>query len=319
VDPRVSVVLPTKNRAALLRRSVASVLAQSYRDFELIVVDDGSTDDTPAVLQAIDDERLRVVRRESSSGVGAARNAGIAHARGELLAFQDDDDIWLCDKLARQVAYLETADASVGLVLCSYISLRRGRSRLIGGEDAFRRVGFSQGFRGCALIATPAWLVRKHLVDQLGGFDSGMQCWDDWELGLRLSDLCSFAHVDVPLYIQDWRRDVGAGTWDNLAKHENDIKIIIGRHGARWRDDPRVGAHHALFVARSAIMAGDGAAARRWLRKALRARPRSLKAWAYLVVSFLGPFAKTVHGLAHTLYLAASRAMIDHAGARPKQ
>ena len=102
--PMVSVIIPTFNRAALVREAVASVKAQTYRDYEILVVDDASTDDTREALAA--GREVRVLRQADRRGVAAARNRGIAAARGEWLAFLDSDDLWLPEKLARQMAYL---------------------------------------------------------------------------------------------------------------------------------------------------------------------------------------------------------------------
>ena len=103
--PLVSVIIPTYNRADLVRQAVASVKAQTFRDFEIVVVDDGGTDGTCEVLSA--GRELRVLRHPDRRGVAAARNTGVAAARGEWLAFLDSDDLWLPDKLARQISWLE--------------------------------------------------------------------------------------------------------------------------------------------------------------------------------------------------------------------
>ena len=104
----VSVVVPTRNRSALLALTLRSVLTQRDVDVEVIVVDEASTDDTAAMLDAIADERIRVIRHGTPCGVASARNRGAADARGEWLAFVDDDDLWAPDKLVQQ---LETAEA----------------------------------------------------------------------------------------------------------------------------------------------------------------------------------------------------------------
>jgi glycosyltransferase involved in cell wall biosynthesis len=99
----VSVVLPTRNRRALLAATLRTVFRQRDVSLEVIVVDEGSTDDTPAMLAALPDARVRVLRHETPRGVSVARNHGATEARGEWLAFLDDDDLWAPDKLSRQV------------------------------------------------------------------------------------------------------------------------------------------------------------------------------------------------------------------------
>ena len=99
----VSIILPTYNRAALLPRSIESVLGQTYGDFELIVVDDGSQDDSAAVVARFADKRIHYLRLARNGGVSAARNAGLAEAAGKYIAFQDSDDEWMAEKLERQM------------------------------------------------------------------------------------------------------------------------------------------------------------------------------------------------------------------------
>ena len=112
--PAVSVVLPTYNRASTLRRAVDSVLCQDFGDFELIVVDDGSRDQTASILSDIDDARLRVIRLPENRGQAHARNVGLDAASADLAAFQDSDDVWHPNKLSRQVAAIRAIpDASV--------------------------------------------------------------------------------------------------------------------------------------------------------------------------------------------------------------
>src|SRR5262249_49511390 len=126
MTPVVSVIVPTYNRAAFIEDSVRSLLAETGVAFEVIVVDDGSTDDTAARLEALRDPRVRVVC-VAHGGVGAARNAGLAVAEGRFLAFHDSDDVALPGRLARPVAALE-ADPALGLVIQN--------GRMLPSEDA---------------------------------------------------------------------------------------------------------------------------------------------------------------------------------------
>ena len=114
-SPKVSVIVPTHNRADLIEYSIRSVLAQTYPDFELLVVDNGSTDSTRSVVDGIGDPRIRYIYQENSGGPAGPRNTGIRESRGEYVAFLDSDDLWVPTKLARQVEVLEKRPA-VGLV-----------------------------------------------------------------------------------------------------------------------------------------------------------------------------------------------------------
>ncbi len=113
---RISVVIPTYNRPELLNNSINSVLSQTYRDFELIVIDDCSSDNTPDVLEGFRDERLRVIRNSSNKGIAAVRNISVSNSQGKYIAFLDDDDEWLPDKLEKQLKIMEDGPDNLGCV-----------------------------------------------------------------------------------------------------------------------------------------------------------------------------------------------------------
>ena len=186
-SPRVSVIVTTHNRATMLPRAVRSVLVQTYEDYELIIVDDCSTDDTPEVTRTFTDPRVRVIRHPDNRGHPAAVNTGIRLARGEYVAFLDDDDQWLEAKLARQVEAAD-ADPRVGLVYTwtdhfdAASGARRPRGRGVISGD------ISQDVVGWDLPAgTPTYLVRADAARQLGGFDETLTVCYDWDFMTRLS------------------------------------------------------------------------------------------------------------------------------------
>jgi len=125
IRPRVTVIVTAFNQQNFIGEAVSSVLAQGFRDLECIVVDDGSTDGTAAILATISDSRLRVIGQRNQ-GVSAARNAGIDAARGEIIAFLDGDDRWLPQRLARDVAIYD-AEPRVGMVFCNFIRFEGDR------------------------------------------------------------------------------------------------------------------------------------------------------------------------------------------------
>ncbi len=121
--PLISVVLPTFNRKRLLPRAINSVLNQTYKNLELIIIDDGSTDNTEEIVKAYSDTRIRYCKQKLNRGGSAARNAGIKLAKGELISFQDSDDEWLPEKLERQVRKFSEVGDDVGVIYCGYESV----------------------------------------------------------------------------------------------------------------------------------------------------------------------------------------------------
>ena len=120
--PTVSIIIPTYNREQLLGRAIKSVLAQTYQDFELIIVDDGSTDNTERLVKSFNSEKTRYIRHRKNKGPAAARNTGIRSAKGDYIAFQDSDDEWMPEKLEKQMRAFTTAPPEVGVVYTSYYS-----------------------------------------------------------------------------------------------------------------------------------------------------------------------------------------------------
>lgn len=187
----VSVIIPTYNRAHLIERSIRSVLNQTYENFELLVIDDGSTDNTQEVVEAIRDDRIRYIRCEENGGAAKARNRGIAEAKYDYIAFQDSDDEWHTDKLERQMKVLTEASEDVGLVYCEY-----HYNGLNGLEDISpnrdipleQKSGniFPQLLSG-NMIGTPVMLVKKECFEKVGVFNENFPCMEDYELVLRIA------------------------------------------------------------------------------------------------------------------------------------
>jgi len=203
--PAVSVVLPTYNRVRTLERAVHSVLAQSFTDLELIVVDDGSRDNTHELMTRLadSDRRVRYIKHPANLGQSRARNTGISSAAGKFIAFQDSDDEWLPAKLGRQVEALEELPGDVGMVYCFvYYVSAEGISvlytrRIMPDEPELYKKGLQYQFRG---IGIQACLFRREVFNVCGGFDENMRgALDDTELLIRVSRNFKFSCVDEPL------------------------------------------------------------------------------------------------------------------------
>jgi glycosyltransferase involved in cell wall biosynthesis len=197
--PQVSVIIPTYNRAWCLREAVDSVLAQEFKDFDLIVVDDGSSDHTPRLLQEYGDS-IQVLRRRNR-GVSAARNAGVCAARGDLIAFLDSDDAWLPGKLSRQVEFFKQHPE---ILICQTeeIWVKNGR-RVNPGQRHRKRGGmiFEPSLDLC-LVSPSAVMVRRGLFERVGLFDEGLPACEDYDLWLRVSCRYPVHLINTPLIVK---------------------------------------------------------------------------------------------------------------------
>jgi glycosyltransferase involved in cell wall biosynthesis len=185
--PEVTVVIPTRNRASLLQKTaLRAALSQEGVNVEVIVVDDASTDETPLALERVDDLRLRVLRHDVRRGQFRARNAGIAHARGEWIAFLDDDDVWSPAKLRSQLDVARAAGASfvyTGAVMIGSRVEVKGVVDAPPAEDLASRLLVRNWMRaGSSTVA-----ARADLVATVGGFDEQLSELADWDFWIRLA------------------------------------------------------------------------------------------------------------------------------------
>ncbi len=203
MTPGISVIIPTYNRRAMLREALSSVAAQRGEDFdttfEVIVVDDGSTDGTWDELSAGRND-LRALRTERH-GPAAARNRGIAVARGALIAFLDSDDLWMPEKLARQSLFMRN-NPDCPISQTSETWMRDGR-RVNPGRRHRKRSGdiFIDSLRTC-LISPSAAILRRELLDEVGGFDEDMAACEDYDLWLRVLARHEAGLLDEPLTVR---------------------------------------------------------------------------------------------------------------------
>ncbi len=183
--PLVSVIIPTFDRAATIRRAVDSVLSQDYEPLELVVVDDGSRDETADLLTPLAQAGRLTLLRQTNQGVSAARNTGLKASAGPLIAFLDSDDEWLPGKVAAQVDFFRRNPAAV-LVQTQERWMRGGR-RVNPGRRHLKKAGdiFLESLPLC-LISPSAVMLRRSLLDEVGRFDETLPAAEDYDLWLRV-------------------------------------------------------------------------------------------------------------------------------------
>ena len=188
-DNMVSIVMPTYNRGYVIKNAIQSVIDQTYKNWELIIVDDGSTDETEDVVAQFRDSRVSYQKYVGNKGANHARNIGINLSQGKLIAFIDSDNIWKVDKLKKQVAVMKTVLADVGVVYCAFERINneervyipdRGMSLSAKEEDILSTLFCDN------TIDLNTALVKKQCFDSVGGFDESFPRFQDWEMFFRI-------------------------------------------------------------------------------------------------------------------------------------
>ena len=238
--PLISAIIPTYNRADLVGDAIDSILAQTYPNVEIIVVDDGSTDNTQERLARYGD-RIRMIYQENA-GPSAARNKGIAAANGEFISFLDSDDLWLPTKLERQVKLLHEAGESAPCCLCNIMMQWQDRSIPsfeIAGLKPHNEVGFwlnpEEILATRFVLFNQGILIRRTALEAVGAFDQDLWLLEDSDLALRLSVYRPWTYIREPLVT--WRETTTGSLYQEAQKREIKTKTplirILERHLAR--------------------------------------------------------------------------------------
>jgi glycosyltransferase involved in cell wall biosynthesis len=198
--PSINVVIPAWNRAHVIGRAIASVFAQDLPagnwSIQVLVVDDGSTDDLAGVLRQFGPQ-VSCIRHERNAGAAAARNTGIGAAKGDYVAFLDSDDVWLPDKLARQVAFMRSAGHAVSCTACKLA--RPGRSPIAWPRYKDGILTLADAVWGCYLSPGTTMVCEPRIFAEVGLFDTSLQRHEDWDWLLRLTACNDLAYLSEPL------------------------------------------------------------------------------------------------------------------------
>lgn len=302
-QPHVSVVIPVRNGKDYLQEALDSVLKQSFTDLELLLINDGSTDDDYD-RYAIQDQRIRVIHL-AGTGVSRARNVGMAQSRGEFIAFLDADDLWFPGKLEAQVRYFDS-HPDVGVVFGKFIrwpvlpdggfaptsSLIQDVAQLSKTEEERSGWLYTRLLDGL-LVGMNTAVVRRSVYEAIGGFNESMRQGEDYDFWLKASRIAQMHSLDgdVALY-----RIHPASAMHRLSK-DNQLSILLKMATMRWGLNDQHGnqAPLAAFQKRVAITHfdhayshfwhGDLAVARRHFKQSLSGDYRRFRSILYLVIS----------------------------------
>jgi glycosyltransferase involved in cell wall biosynthesis len=282
----VSIIIPTYNRAKSLGAAIQSILDQTYQDFEVIIVDDYSSDNTERVVRGFQDQRISFIRHPENRGSGCARNTGIKRAKGRFIAFQDSDDIWLPSKLMKQIEALSEASDEVGVVYTGYVRRESGVEKYypeLYVEEKQNNI-LRQLVKG-NIVGTPTAIVKRECFEKVGLFDEELSNSEDWELWLRIAKDYLFIFIDEPLVIASLCYD---SINRNLKAKTASLERIFSLHEEDFNRDSRSYARHLYLTGVDYCQIGKMKDGRRLFAKSALKEPLSILPWMLILTSFLG-------------------------------
>jgi len=297
--PNVSVIIPAYNCKDLVAEAVASVREQTYRDFEVIVADDGSTDGTWEVIQQLgrDWPELRTMRLEHG-GLAATRNAAIAESTGDWIALQDADDLWLPEKLARCMAYLD-AHPDLSIVYTPMAPIHMDRTPMEGHSKPCHAGWLAPKLFQSIFVNDPSAVFHKRVIETCGGFNEALPVCVGHDFWLRVSVKFAFGLIDEPLALRRWsetsltrsRRSQGSMIKARMLEEfyfEKGGDDLVDRPAAMKR---LAKVHYS--AGKNLLAEGRPREAAAWLKKASRFRPAWLKPYFYRLAAWgRGVFAR---------------------------
>ena len=283
METTVSIIMPTYNRAALLPRSISSILNQTFEDFELIIIDDGSTDDTEDVVRGFNDKRIVYIKNNNNLGATTSRNEGIKISKGRFIAFQDSDDEWMPQKLEKQINILNGSAPDLGVVYTGFNRVNGNRREYIPKINVITKEGniHEELLKG-NFIGTPTLLVKKECFDKSGLFDDRIPRLQDWDLALRLSKYFNFAFIAEPMLIAyQTESSISA----NEILYSKAMEIILSKYSSEFRKYKKVFAGYLFDTGIYICIQGNFKKGRAYLKKAIVQNPLNFKYSAFYILS----------------------------------
>jgi glycosyltransferase involved in cell wall biosynthesis len=278
--PKISVIIPTYNRAQLIGRAILSVLAQTYKDFELVIVDDGSTDNTEEIVGSFDDTRIKFIRQNENKGAAAAKNIGIKIAQSEFIAFQDSDDECMPEKLEKQIkVFQKNKHKKLGVVYSTFMDIKGDKTSycrpktITPKEGIVYKKAFNELLRN---IGGATALIKKECFEKAGLFDERFPRWEDLEFFIRASKYYYFYHIDEALYIRHVTADSMSSNKKNLITAK---KLLLEKFSGEYkkRENRKMMADYLYDIGYFEYLRGETENGREYLLKSIKIHPFNFK------------------------------------------
>jgi glycosyltransferase involved in cell wall biosynthesis len=290
--PKVSVIVPAYNCETLISRTILSVCNQTFTDWELIVVDDGSTDGTRDVVLSFQnkDSRIKYVHQANSGAPARPKNTGLKEALGEYIAFLDHDDEWMPQKLERQLAlFADSKMDNWGLVASDAIIIDEIDESQVEYKKPSSPRCTSALLEENFIVCSSGVVVKKEVFSKVGVFDENFRFGDDWDMWLRISLSFDFGFVHEPLF-KFYRHPSSVMNKVRDAAIIRDYEYGLSKHLALYRQYPKQFSCRLVHIGQVCYLAGEKKKGISLFLKAIRADPLNGRGYAKLFLSLLGPY-----------------------------
>ncbi len=288
-NSKVSVIIPTYNQADLLSRAIQSVLNQTFKDFELIIVDDGSTDNTKKVVEQFQrqDPRIKYIWQENSGGPAKPKNTGIKHAKGEYIAFLDHDDEWLPEKLERQIELFRNSDRkNLGFVGCNVLDVDNNKIirsyKISKTRNTLKRL-----LKECFIHSSSSVIIKRSVIKEIGLFDENFKVSDDWDMWIRLAKKYSFDFIDKPLvkhYIHGKNITRSISYLDKIRELEH----LLEKHQFWYKKFPIIYTKKIRTIGTMYVLENNMKIARKYFTESIKIAPYYVRNYFNLFISLFG-------------------------------
>jgi len=287
-NPMVSVIIPTYNQANFIDKAIKSVLKQTYQDFEIIVIDDGSTDNTEEIIRCFKDKRVKYIKKyKKNRGISVARNIGIKVARGKYVALLDSDDEWLPEKLDKQIKILQDGSPELGAVYSNLCYIDENGKNTNKLRNPKKEGYIYEDLLGKNHVGAPSTLlIRKECFHQVGLFDDLLNAQQDWDMWIRIAKYYRFALIKIPL--------VKYRLHSNQLSKNLGVKIITAnrilvKYANELEKRPRAHSKHYFYIGNRFCHMGKTKEGQRYLLKAISLYPFYIGYYICIFGSLFGP------------------------------
>jgi glycosyltransferase involved in cell wall biosynthesis len=288
MNQKVSVIIPTYNRANLLPRAIKSVLNQTFQDFELIIVDDGSTDNTRKVVEEFQqkDSRIKYIFQENSGGPAKPINSGIKNSKGEYIAILESDDEWLLEKLEKQIKVLEEFK-NVGLVSCyAFRIFEDGTKKLYKTPylELFKKTKWKLFWEKWGIISPSTIMIRKEVVEKIGFFDEKIKAGADVDFYLRCIKEFDFYFIDEPL-VNYYESEESLSKKQFWKKWISEYEYILEKYKEDFKECKKAKSKFLRTLATCYLLEGNLEKSRKYLLEAILNHPTNFRLYLQFLLT----------------------------------